>query len=81
MMPFVARLAYLGLLDVWIAERPGVQGWWARAQAWPSFKTGLSDLITPAEFAEMKRHGPGIRDAVAAHLEQLRRLTAQALDA
>ena len=32
--------------------------WWAKAQEWPSFKRGLHDLISEAEFAEMKTHGP-----------------------
>jgi glutathione S-transferase len=68
LMPLVARLAYLGLLDVWTHDRPHVKAWWERAQAWQSFRTGLSDLISEAEFAEMKLHGPKIRDDVAMHL-------------
>jgi glutathione S-transferase len=73
LMPLVARLAYLGLLDVWTAERPHVNAWWNAAQQWPSFKRGLSDLITETEFAEMSTHGPKIRDAVAERLAGLRR--------
>jgi glutathione S-transferase len=72
MMPFVARLAYLGLLDVWVADRPHIKAWWERVQQWPSFKTGLSDLITETEYAEMAKHGPKIRDAVAARLQEVR---------
>ena len=41
MMPFVARLAYLGLLDVWVADRPHIKAWWERVQQWPSFKTRI----------------------------------------
>jgi glutathione S-transferase len=37
MMPFVARMAYLDLLDVWIADRPTTQARWRRVQALPSF--------------------------------------------
>lgn len=66
LMPFAARLDYLGLIGVWIDERPRVRAWWEHAQAWPSFQRGLRDLITPAEFAEMREHGPKIRDEVAA---------------
>ncbi len=73
LMPLVARLAYLELLDVWVAKRPHVQAWWAMVQAWPSFKRGLSDLVSETEFAEMRLHGPKIRDAVAARLAQVRR--------
>ncbi|HZD91965.1 MAG TPA: glutathione S-transferase family protein [Pseudolabrys sp.] len=72
MMPFVARLAYLGLLDVWVSDRPHIRAWWDRVQAWPSFKTGLSDLITETEYAEMAKHGPKIRDQVAARLQEVR---------
>jgi glutathione S-transferase len=73
LMPFAARLDYLGLLDLWTSGRPRVQKWWAHASAWPSFKSGLSDLITEAEFAEMRTHGPKIRDGVAAHIDMIRR--------
>jgi glutathione S-transferase len=66
LMPFAARLEYLGLIDVWIDSRPRVRDWWWRAQDWPSFKRGLRDLVTDAEIAEMRMHGPKIRDDVAA---------------
>jgi ganglioside-induced differentiation-associated protein 1 len=77
LMPLVARLDYLGLLDLWTGGRPRVQQWWKHAQAWPFFKSGLYDLVSEAEFAEMRTHGPSIRDGVAAHLIALR----QAADA
>jgi glutathione S-transferase len=73
LMPFAARLDYLGLLDLWTGGRPRVSDWWAQARAWPSFKSGLHDLISEAERAEMRAHGPKIRDDIAAHLAALRR--------
>jgi glutathione S-transferase len=72
LMPYAARLDYLGLIGVWTDDRPRVRAWWAQAQEWPSFRRGLRDLISQAEFAEMRAHGPKIRDAVAAKLAQLR---------
>ena len=51
LMPLVARLDYLGLLDLWTENRPRINDWWAIAREWPSFKRGLEDLITEAEFA------------------------------
>jgi ganglioside-induced differentiation-associated protein 1 len=72
LMPFAARLDYLGLLDLWTTGRPRVQAWWARAGAWPHFKSGLYDLITEAEFAEMRTHGPNIRDGLARHLQTIK---------
>ncbi len=64
LMPFAARLDYLGLLDAWTGARPRVQAWWANAQTWPHFKTGLSDLISEHEYSEMRTHGPKIRGDV-----------------
>jgi glutathione S-transferase len=73
LMPYVARLDYLGLLGVWTDGQPCVQKWWAQVQQWPSFRRGLRDLISATEFAEMRSHGPKIRDEVAARLAGLRR--------
>jgi glutathione S-transferase len=72
LMPFAARLDYLGLLDLWIKDRPRVMAWWALAREWPSFKTGLRDLISEAEFSEMRMHGPKIADDVAAIIAEVR---------
>jgi glutathione S-transferase len=72
LMPYVARLDYLGLLAVWTEHRPRMREWWARVQDWPSFRRGLRDLISEAEFTEMRTHGPNIRDAVAARLAELK---------
>ncbi|HEY6996281.1 MAG TPA: glutathione S-transferase N-terminal domain-containing protein [Xanthobacteraceae bacterium] len=73
LMPFAARLDYLGLLDLWIGSRPRVVAWWALAREWPSFKTGLRDLISEAEFSEMHTHGPRIADDVAEIIAEVRR--------
>jgi glutathione S-transferase len=72
LMPFAARLDYLGLLDLWTESRPHAQAWWARASDWPSFKSGLHELISAHEFTEMATHGPKVRDGIAAHLATLR---------
>jgi glutathione S-transferase len=73
LMPYVARLSYLGLLGVWTEGRPHVERWWSQVQQWPSFKTGLYDLMTENELTEMRSHGPSIRDEVSALLTGLRR--------
>lgn len=65
MMPFVARLAYLDLLDVWVAERPRVRDWWARVQEVPSFKAAIPDQLGPADVTAMRTFGGAIRDRVA----------------
>jgi hypothetical protein len=77
-MPFTARLDYLGLLDLWVKDRPQVKKWWAFVREWPSFKSGLRDLISEAEFSEMRAHGPKIADEVAEVIAEVRRNTAAA---
>ena len=49
--------------------------WWAMAREWPSFKTGLRDLISEAEFSEMRMHGPKIAPDVAEIISEVRRNT------
>jgi hypothetical protein len=65
LMPFVARLDYLTLLDVWIADRPHVQAWWQRAQSRPSFRGAIPDALDAKEIAEMQTSGAKIRARVA----------------
>jgi glutathione S-transferase len=72
MMPFVARLAYLGLLSAWVSDRPNVIEWWARAQEWPSFRRGLADRVTETELNEMHTHGVVLRGDIDALIAQLR---------
>ena len=45
LMPYAARLDYLGLLDLWIKDRSRVKAWWASAREWPSFKSGLHAVL------------------------------------
>jgi glutathione S-transferase len=79
LMPYAARLDYLELLDLWIKDRPRVSAWWAKAREWPSFKSGLHDLISDAEFSEMRAHGPKIADEVAGIIAEARRNAAAAM--
>ena len=72
LMPYAARLDNLGLLGCWTDGRPAVRAWWAMAQEWPAYQTGLRDLVTEAEYAEMRTHGPKIRDEVAGLVREVR---------
>lgn len=74
MMPFVARVAYLGLLDVWIADRPATREWWGRVQTLPSFVASIPDKVSAADFEAMKTSGSTIRARVAERLADYRRL-------
>jgi glutathione S-transferase len=69
MMPFVARLDYLNLLDLWIADRPNVQAWWRAARARPSFVAAIPGVLTGDEIAEMGSSGTRIRSRIAERRE------------
>jgi glutathione S-transferase len=75
LMPYAARLDYLGLLDLWIKDRSRVKVWWTSVREWTSFKSGLHDLISEAEFSEMRMHGPKIASDLAETIEKVRRGT------
>ena len=74
MMPFVARMAYLDLLDIWIADRAACRAWWERVQARPSFIASIPGKVSPADFDGMKTFGSAIRNRVAERLAEYRRL-------
>jgi glutathione S-transferase len=64
LMPFVARLEYLDLLDLWVANRPHTQAWWQRAKSRPSFASAIADALTANEITEMRTSGSKIRNRV-----------------
>ncbi|HVA11941.1 MAG TPA: glutathione S-transferase family protein [Stellaceae bacterium] len=74
LMPFVARMAYLDLLDVWIAERPAAQAWWRRVQALPSFVASIPGKLSADDFGAMKKYGSAIRQRVTERRDEYRRL-------
>jgi len=74
MMPFVARMAYLELLDAWIADRPATREWWARVQALPSFVASIPEKVSAADFDAMKTFGRAIRPRVGDRLAEYRLL-------
>ena len=65
-MPFVARLDYLNLLDLWLGDRPEVRRWWERVQSMPSFKAAVSDTLSADEIAAMNGSGTQIKDRIRA---------------
>ena len=64
-MPFAARLHYLNLIDVWIADRPRVIAWWERAQARPSFSAAIAAPLSQEQVEAMSSSGSRIRDQIA----------------
>lgn len=65
MMPYVARLDYLTLADIWINDRPRIQAWFKRAQALPSFKTAIADALSADDIEAMRATGEKIKPDIA----------------
>ena len=62
--PFIARLEYLTLLDLWIDARPEVGAWWQRVKDRSSYQVEISDPLTSQETEEMKISGARIKPRV-----------------
>ena len=70
--PLVARLEYLRLLDIWIAENSGVAAWWGRLKKRPSYRSEVAELLTTGEKKEMLLAGMKIRARITEiHTEYL----------
>ena len=72
MMPFVARMAYLNLLDAWIVDRPATRDWWHRVQSLPSFVASIPEKVPATDFEAMKKFGSAIRSRVEERLAEYR---------
>ena len=62
--PYVARLDFMGILDVWTAERPKTAAWYRRIEARPCFVKEVLAWKPPGEDEEMKAGGARIRARV-----------------
>ena len=63
--PFVARLEYLTLLDIWTSERPAFNGWWRRVKERPSYQAEIIAPLSDTEVGEMQTSGAAIKPRVA----------------
>lgn len=70
LVPYVARLDYLGLLGIWTAERPATRAWWARARARESVKTAISGALGAEEVERMRSSGARVHERIAAIREE-----------
>jgi glutathione S-transferase len=64
LMPFVARLEYLNLLDLFIAGRPRVQAWWERSKGLQSYRKAVPEMLTQDDVSTMQSSGTAIRDRI-----------------
>jgi glutathione S-transferase len=80
-MPFAARLDYLDLLSVWVADRPRVRAWWERARSRPSFQGAIAELLSAEQIDAMASSGSRIKNQIAARHDEIVRRQAAALKA
>jgi len=66
MIPYLWRIEYLNMIDIWMDDRLQVAEWWERAKARPSAVTCIPDRLNADDIANMGESGTKIRDAVAA---------------
>jgi glutathione S-transferase len=64
LMPFVARLEYLNLLDLFIEDREPVRRWWQRCKMLPSYQKAVPDMLNQEDISEMHVSGTKIRERI-----------------
>jgi glutathione S-transferase len=70
LMPFVARLEYLNMLDIFIDERPRVQVWWTRSKELSSYKKAIPEMLDDEDITTMKISGAKIREQIRTRREE-----------
>ena len=68
--PYVARLHYLGLLELWLGDLPSVRAWWDRVQQRPSCVAEIRDSMEP-EVAKMADAGAPLKPKIGALIAAL----------
>jgi glutathione S-transferase len=70
LMPFVARLQYLNMLDVFIADRPRVEKWFEQVKALSSYQKAIPDMLNDEDLSTMMASGSKIREQIRARREE-----------
>lgn len=68
--PYVARLHYLGLLDLWLMDLPSVSAWWDRVQQRPSYVAEIRESMQP-EISKMAEAGAPLKPKIEALIAAL----------
>jgi glutathione S-transferase len=63
--PYCARIEYLGLIDLWLADRALVSLWWQQVKNRDSFDFVFKRVLSPDDIDEMRTSGDKIRTRVA----------------
>ena len=70
MIPYVWRIEFLDLIDIWTDQRPRVKAWWAQAKKRASAVACIPARLNEDDVATMKQHGSKLRNAVTAKREE-----------
>ena len=68
--PFIARLYYLTLLEVWLEERPRATAWWEQAISRQSYEVAIGHALTEIQKIEMKTYGEKARETIRLRRDQ-----------
>ena len=70
MIPYVWRIEFLDLIDIWTDQRPRVKAWWAQAKKRASAVACIPARLNEDDVATMKQYGRKLRNAVTAKREE-----------
>lgn len=63
--PYIYRVEYLTLLDLWLEDKPLVQQWWSRARIRPSALETIPGRLSDNVIADMNHFGKLVYERVA----------------
>ena len=66
MIPYLWRIEYLDLIDIWLDDHAATAAWWDRAKVQPSAIACFPERLGEDDIAAMQEHGGKLRDAVRA---------------
>ena len=66
MIPYLWRIEYLNLIDIWMDDHPHTAEWWERAKLQPSAVACIPERLNADDIEAMGGSGSKIREAVAA---------------
>ena len=70
MIPYLWRIEFLHLIDIWMDDRPLVATWWDRCKARPSADACIPGRIKAEDRDQMNNSGTKLRDTVAAKRQE-----------
>lgn len=70
LMPFVARLQYLNLLDLFIDQRQHVQKWFEQAKTVSSYQRAITNMLNDEDISTMHSSGTTIREQIRNRLDE-----------